>query len=104
MSTLREAPEAAEADTGRSPACTAAKEKSCFLNPGTELAARFSAIVSCQRSIALRADAAWWRLTFIRGCLAVAMPVRFCRVLLGILRCPKRRVEKDAVRFIGTTF
>ena len=41
------------------PAWAAAKEKSCFLKPGTELDERFSAMVSCQRSIACKAEAAW---------------------------------------------
>src|SRR6266436_1141516 len=52
---------------GRSPACTAATESSCFLKPGTELEARFSEMTSCQRLLALSAAAAWYKLTFIRG-------------------------------------
>src|SRR5690242_21887193 len=61
---------------GTRPAFTAAMAISCFLKPGTELEARFSAISSCQRLLAVRAAAAWYKLTFIAGkCEAVNMPV-----------------------------
>ena len=43
---------------GISPASTAEKESSCFLKPEIELDARFWETMSCQRLLAVMADAA----------------------------------------------